>query len=276
MPNPYNNVEVSEEELKNYNISSEEPSDVSPQEQHTAEGGADEVELDGTANIDELDLNEYELVIGDDVFSYDDIQAWKEASDNQTSWQQSNTQKAQELAPMRKLFQAVNDDENFRNHIQSYYSDNPEAMKGFGFDNAYNTGSIPEEQANPQYEELNSRLSVFEEEKGVKELEYGLDTIVRDNKQYFESEQDELDFLDFMIDNGTKDFNQAFKMWSYPKMQEQLESFNKMKGNIERNKGVVQTEGTGAKEVQTPTRFGNYKEITTSHPDVAKYGKLTS
>ena len=271
MPNPYNNVEVSEEELKEYNISSEEPSDVTPQEQHIAEDGAEE-----SANIDDLDLNDYELVIGDDVFSYDDIKAWKEASDNQTNWQQSNTQKAQELAPMRKLFQSINDDEAFRNHIQEYYSSDPDKMKGFGFDNAYNTGSIPEEQANPQFEDLNSRLSVFEDEKGVKELEYGLENTVRNNQEYFKSEQDELDFLDFMIDNGTQDFNKAFKMWSYPKMQEQLESFNKMKGNVERNKGVVQTTETGAKDVQTPSRFGNYKEITTSHPDVAKYGKLTS
>ena len=78
-----------------------------------------------------------------------------------------------------------------------------------------------------------------------------------------------------MIDNGTQDFNQALKMWSYPKMQEQLESFNKMKGNIERNKGVVQNTETGAKDVQTPTRFDKYKDITSSHPDIAKYGKLT-
>ena len=274
MPNPYSKVEVTEEDLQDYKLTLEEPTDVTPQEQYDASDGAEE-----SANIsDEIDLNDYELVIGDDVFSYDDIQTWREAADNQTNWQQSNTQKAQELAPMRKLFNALNENETLRGHIKDFYEDDVDTYNSFGLDNRYAVDSIPEQQeqsANPEYEELNERLSVFEEEKGIQELEHGLDDIIRDNQNFFESDDDELDFLDYMIENGMQDFDQAFKMWSYPRMQEQLESFNKMKGNVERNKGVVQTTENGAKEVQQPQRFNSYKEISAGHPDIAKYGNLT-
>ena len=121
-------------------------------------------------------------------------------------------------------------------------------------------------------EEVEGRLNQMEFERHVDDLELELNAIVDDNKDLFEGEDDEIKFLEFAQESNLSDLNQAFKLWSYDKMQDELNHHRQLDGNKQRNMAkVVHNSKIGATEVSTPKTYKNMKDININDPDVAKY-----
>jgi len=263
MPNPYNDVELTEEDKGTlYNeteSSSEVPKEESSSEANEPEGSEEEKE-------------EYSFELDGKKYSSEDISNWKKDSDNKEEWQKSNTQKAQEIAKVGKLLDKYNKDDEFSQYIKDFFYDNPDELKSLGLEDLK---SIQEELDQPEKESSNSveeRLDNLELDKRVAGLENQLDSIMAKNPEFFEDSKAEMKFLDFVEDNEMIDLDEAFLQWSYPQLRGQLDHYKKLGENKKRNQGkVVHNAEVGAKDVSTPQRPTDYKDINMNNPDVAKY-----
>tara|TARA_R100000458_G_scaffold59693_1_gene71206 strand:+ start:5876 stop:6793 length:918 start_codon:yes stop_codon:yes gene_type:complete len=303
MPNPYNDVVVTEAEKAS--LETNENAIESPiprlEEVQESEQGVNEVadfsdasevnpsdiDLD---NLDSLpDVNPEDYLVedeGDDTyeiggqeFSIDQILEWKNDSENNRNWNQKNTQKAQELARWNALNDRINNDNDFKTHIKDYFYNDEDSYRKLGLDDSYE--SLREsETLNPEdYEikesqpsDLESRVQELEFEKQVNNMEVEFDQLVRDNSEIFDNEDDEIQFLEFVEENEIPDLNLAFNLYTRDFYKSEAEHARQLNENAGRNYGrVVMNSSVGARDVRTPSRPKNYKEITMDNPDISQY-----
>ena len=120
--------------------------------------------------------------------------------------------------------------------------------------------------------DLESRVKELEFEKQVNNMEVEFDQLVRDNTDIFDSEEDEIKFLEFVEANEIPNLNLAFNLYTRDYYKAQATSARQLEENSERNRGrVIMNSSVGAREVRTPSTPKDYKEITMDNPEVSKY-----
>ena len=300
MPSPYNDVELTEAEKEAIYENPGIKEDQNPQEKgigqdsgfgdepHSDESPAKEPkavkaeEPEGASEelgSDEFNLEDYEVEIDGVTYDGADVLKWREDSTNKENWQQSNTQKAQEIAKWSKLGDKLDSDEEFRDYVKDFFYEDEKGLKQLGLDKELKpiekeeeSEPVQEQKTDPKIDEFESRLNDMELERVVDDLESELNSIVDNNTHMFSEEGSEEDFLDFIEQSQMTDLQDAYKVWSYDKMQIQLDHQDKIDGNKERNRGkVVHKSKVGAQEESSPKSYKNMKDINISDPDVAKY-----
>ena len=304
MPNPYNDVVITEAEkasLETNEGAIESPIPRLEDIQEQSEEGASEVaeftdasqvnpediDLD---NLDDLpDVNPEDYLLEDEEdsifqidgqeFSIDDVLEWKSDSDNKSNWSQKNTQRAQELARWNALNDRMNEDKDFKSHIKDYFFNDEDAYRKLGLDESYE--SLEEnEDLNPEdYEikesetsDLEARVQELEFERQVNSMEVEFDNLVRANSDIFENEDDEIQFLEYVEENEIPDLNLAFNLYTRDYYKAEADRARQLNENAGRNYGkVVMNSSVGARDVRTPSKPANYKEITMDDPDIAQY-----
>ena len=285
MPNPYNDVELTEGDKQSIFEPAEAESNSVEADSTTESSQTHEADtLEGETEVsesDELNLKDYEVEIDGEVFNKADIQSWREDSSNKANWQAKNTQEAQKIAQWSKLSKKISEDTEFRDYMKDYFYDNEDELNKLGFNKEFQpleaetVESTPQEampEVDDKYEEVSSRLNEMELERHVDELENELDSIVKNNQTLFENEDAENKFLEFAEESEMTDLNQAFKVWAYDTMQGELDHHRKLDGNKQRNQGkVVHNSRIGATEESNPKQYKEMKDIDMSDPDIAKY-----
>ena len=258
MADNYSAVEISTEEqssLTQADVPKTEVAETPPTEEVTETNEVEGLEIDG------------------EMYSFDDISKWKSDSDNKESWQKSNTEKAQSLSKWNKLTQKVAQDSEFKSHIKDYFYDNPEEANKLGLD--LTEGLPSAEEHSPEESPINhleERLNALEVDKKVDILGSELESIEQGNPSVFKTEQDSLEFLEFVDENNITNLETGFKLWSFDKVQDELNHFKKLNENKERSqKAVINDSGIGASEVKQEFKPTNYKDISLDNPEVAKY-----
>ena len=298
MPSPYNDVELTDSDKQGIYENPGMTEDQNPREAgvdgqegfgsqtheaDTPEAEYEEYETEGETEVsesDEFNLEDYEVEIDGETFDGADIMRWQEDSANKDNWQASNTQKAQDIAKWSKFNNKIAEDSEFRDYVKDFFYEDNDGLKELGLDKELRPLGFEEEiMAEPQkgetdmkMEEVEGRLNQMEFERHVDDLELELNAIVDDNKDSFEGEDDEVNFLEFAQESNMTDLNQAFKLWSYDKMQDELDHHRQLDGNKQRNMGkVVHNSKIGATEVSSPKNYKSMKDINMTDPDVAKY-----
>ena len=284
MPNPYNDVELTEDDKQGIfepveaekPVEAEAPATPQTHEAESPEGASDVSESDNSVDMSEFNLEDYEGEIDGEVYDGADILTWREDSSNREDWQASNTQKAQDIAKWSKLSEKLTSDGEFREYLKDYFYDDDDGLKSIGLDGELTP--IEGQQEAPQVEEapidnrIEERLENIELERVVDDLENELEAIIDNNPNLFKEDQDELDFLEFVEDNQMVDLEDAFKVWAYDNLHGELDHHRKLDGNRQRNQGkVVHKSEVGATEVSTPKQYKEVKDISIDDPDVAKY-----
>ena len=301
MPSPYNDVELTDSDKQSIYDNPGMTEDQNPREAgvdgqegfgsqahdtDTQEESAEvvtEAETEGATEVsesDEFNLEDYEVEIDGEKYDGADIMRWQEDSANKDNWQASNTQKAQEIAKWSKFNNKIAEDSEFRDYVKDFFYEDDDGLKELGLDKELRPLGFEEEimaepekgEADVKMEEVEGRLNQMEFERHVDDLELELNAIVDDNKDVFAEEDDEVKFLEFAQESNMTDLNQAFKLWSYDKMQDELDHHRQLDGNKQRNMGkVVHNSKVGATEVSTPKNYKSVKDINIDDPDVAKY-----
>ena len=228
---------------------------------------------------DEFNLEDYEVEIDGETYDGAEVLKWREDSQNKENWQQSNTQKAQEVAKWSKLGNKLDSDEEFHDYVKDYFYEDEKGLKQLGLNKEFQpmeeseeSEPVQEQKTDPKINEVEERLNNMELERVVDDLESELNSIVDNNNHMFSEEGSEEDFLDFIEQSQMTDLQDAYKVWSYDKMQIQLDHQDKIDGNKERNRGkVVHKSEVGAQEESNPKSYKNLKDINIADPDVAKY-----
>lgn len=256
MADNYSTVEISKEEQSSLVTADKPNTEVAEPSQEVTEAN----EVEG-------------VEINGEMYSLDDISKWKSDSDNKESWQKSNTEKAQGLSKWSKLTQKIAQDSEFKTHIKDYFYDNPEEANKLGLD--LSEGLESAEENSPDDNPINmleDRLNALEVDKQVDVLGNELDQIEQSNPSIFKSEEDSLEFLEFVDQNDILDLEAGFKLWSFDKVQDELNHFKKLNENKQRSQqAVINDSGIGASEVKQDFKPTNYKEITVDNPEIAKY-----
>lgn len=301
MPNPYNDVVVTEAEkasLEDNENAIESPiprledgANEVVQFEDASSVNPESIDLDSLDSLPDVNPEDYLLddVETEDVFeingqefSLDEVLDWKSDSDNRSNWSQSNTQKAQELARWNALNDKINDDADFKRHLKDYFYNDEETYRKLGLDDRYNSLDTDDnyEEMNPEdYEikeshpsELEGRVQELEFEKEVNNMEVEFDQMVRDNSDIFDNEDDEIQFLEFVEENEIPDLNLAFNLYTRDYYKAEAEHARHLNENAGRNYGkVVMNSSVGARDVRTPSKPKNYKEITMDNPDISQY-----
>tara|TARA_R100000808_G_C2153729_1_gene164255 strand:+ start:2701 stop:3600 length:900 start_codon:yes stop_codon:yes gene_type:complete len=295
MVNQYNDIEISEEEKASLSEpeeatqpqQAEEPAEPSQEVNSAESNNAPEDALVEKASEDDgINLDEYDIEVDGETYSAEQIQQWMNDSNNKEAWQKSNTQKAQELSQWNNLIDKINGDEKFRDYMGDFFYDNPEELaklnlngeaEGIGINDPMSSNDGMQEPtenqpSDPRLDELDEKVAELQSAEVVKELENDMDTLVQDNKEIFETEQDELNFLEFCVENQVSDLTTGFMLYTWDSLMEQKNHLEKLQGNKEKNQGViVGTREAGGPEQNAPKAYSNYKDMSIDDPDISKY-----
>jgi hypothetical protein len=275
MPNPYNEIEISEDEKAS--ISSD--TEVSPT-QEAKDSDSTPVESSNQEVTESNEEDVYQMFDEDEgrFIDNDEIIKWRESFNNQSNWQKSNTEKAQNIAKWSKLMDKVSNDEDFRSHMIEYFGEDKNSINSLGLNGIEALEQLEESEApiqaqNPdKLQSLEQRLDNVELDKRTDVLEVQFNQFVAQNEQ-LKDEKSQIEFLQFMNDRGLDDFSEAFKFWDYDNAQEQLKHYKELEQNKQRNTGkVIQTKTIGATKEKTPHRIANdYKNVSMDDPEISKY-----
>tara|TARA_R100000655_G_scaffold98215_1_gene141483 strand:- start:693 stop:1589 length:897 start_codon:yes stop_codon:yes gene_type:complete len=295
MPDEYGNIEVTTEELSGLSKVDDTPtpkesdpvSEPSVEEvnEEPREESVESAEPQSTSDSEE----EYELHVGDDVYSIDQVLEWKANSDNKSDWSKSNTQKAQAIAKGGRLLEQLDNDEAFREHVKEYFYGDEKEFGRLGLDSRYGVDfdKVPQQeqvvqetqepQDDPRLNQLFDRIEGLEDEKLERSIGDRFDDIKANNPNFFKEENDGVDFLQFCNDKGVIneddiDMEASFKLWSYDKVMTQENRAEQLHNNRLRNEGsVINDSEVGAKEVRSGKPIKDYKEITMDNPEITRY-----
>ena len=168
MPNPYNDVELTEDDKQGIfepveaekPIEAEAPATPQTHEAESPEGASDVSESDDSADMSDFNLEDYEVEIDGETFDGADILKWREDSSNRESWQASNTQKAQDIAKWSKLSEKLTSDSEFREYLKDYFYDDDDGIKSIGLlpDGKLSISKTIEVLANKEARKLNGKI----------------------------------------------------------------------------------------------------------------------
>jgi len=295
MPDEYGNIEVTDEEMASLKVEDEptpkmSDSETEPSDKEVTEVSREESnEVEQEAPNTEYSEEEYELHVGDKVFSIDDVLDWKKNSDNKSEWNKSNTQKAQAIAKGGRLLKLLDNDESFRSHLKDFFYGEEKEVKKYGLDSQYDIDfdEIPKQeikpqqpqqpQGDPRVNQLFDRIEGLEDEKLGRSIGDRYDSIKEGNPNFFREEKDGVDFLMYceregVIANNDIDMEKSFKLWSYEKVMTDENRKEQLYKNKLRNEGsTIGNSEVGAKEVRSGDSPKNYNEISLENPDVSRY-----
>ena len=162
--------------------------------------------------------------------------------------------------------------------VEDFY-DNPDELTKLNLDGKATALDIDEEilaqpggQNDDRINQLDDKVIELQTEKIVEHLGTDLDAMVKDNPDYFETQQDEINFLEFCVDNNIGDLTAGFMLYTWDDIMEQLDHLEKLQENRERNNGVVvTTREAGGPEQNAPKSYTSYKDMSLNDPDISKY-----
>ena len=279
----YNDVDTSD-----YNLTGGEDrdpvNDSTPEEQSTISGNNNEQDSfknsteQSEEGSDESDEYDYELEIDGQTYSIDDVMNWKIDADNKENWQASNTQKAQQLSQLGRLFEQIKGDSEFQEYINDYYHNNPNGLKDSGLkDIEWN--NIPDDlnpddyliQDDPQ-NVLMERVEALETEKNVQILESQLETLEEKFPDLLGNQKTDA-FLQFVDEAGIGDLEVGFRLWATDALLGQHANDRKLAENKERNAGrVISKQSRGARNVVQDTKgTRDWRKVSLDDPEISKY-----
>ena len=259
-------------------------SDYSEQDAEITESQNEEPVVESENTVNDTNGDSEELIdvfeVEGNEYSYEDIIGWKKDADNKSSWNKSNTEKAQNLARVGSLADQIGSDPKLADHIKDYFFENKETLDRLGLDQIKSFEEKVEDNTNLQVEEnvTDPKLDVMKQQieelaidKKVNILNQQLTTLENDNPDILGGD-DTIAFLEYVDNNGLQDLDGAFKEWSYPKLQEKLQHYQKINTNKSKNRGkVINTSNVGAKGESNVTPVQKWKDISMDNPDIKKY-----
>ena len=274
-------------DASSYNISGDSSSPVEESPQQTTESAQNSTE-NGEISNEQVDPQsergdepeEYEFEVDGKIYSMEDIINWKKDADNKSEWNKSNTQKAQSLSQLNKLFGTMKGDENFRTYIKDYFFENPDGLKDSGFEDIKWDGvdfeSPESSEAPPVDNGLAERVEQLETDKNVQILESQLDLLERKYPDLLGDARTD-QFLKFVDESGVGDLEVGFRLWATDALLEQRSQNRALEENRQRNSGrriVSQEQGAKSVVENTPQRGPGvkaYNSMTLDDPDISKY-----
>ena len=228
---------------------------------------------------DEWDNPEdYEIDLDGESYSFKDVLEWKKDADNKADWSKSNTQKAQNLASLGRLFEQIQGDPKLKEYIKDYYHDNPNGLKDSGLDEV-SWDNVPEDlnpedylvQDDPQ-NVLMQRVEQLEVDKNVSILEQQLETLESKYPQLLGAEKTD-EFLKFVDEAKIGDLDVGFRLWATDALLQNTTQDRKLDENRSRNEGkVISTQVKGASNVVNDVRQNNdWRKVSLDDPEISKY-----
>jgi hypothetical protein len=287
----YNNVEISQEEISGLfeeqttESAPETPQEVSePESEVSATEGQPQEETSQEAT-ESPEVASEGVVIDGVSYDMNAIQEWMEDSRNKSEWQKNNTEKSQQLSQWNKFHEKINSDEEFRNHIKSFFYDDESQIQKLGLDKDFEIVEEPESNEEAVPSEVEERLNMLESIESERIMENRVDlldqqmTTLETNFPDYLGEEKSGEFLayaekhaDRFIENGLPNLDKVFKEWSYDAMQTELTHLKKLNNNKVRNDdAVIGSPKVGVKEIAKPKSYASYKDISLSDKDISKY-----
>tara|TARA_Y100001963_G_scaffold41026_1_gene57521 strand:+ start:1250 stop:2146 length:897 start_codon:yes stop_codon:yes gene_type:complete len=287
---------VTTEDVANYDIQGEKGDSGSPvqessQQNTVSENSNGNGEYSNEQNEPGPDdyetFEDYEIDIDGDVYSMDDIMTWKEALDNKSEWSKSNTQKAQQLSNLGKLYSQMQGDPSLVEHLKTYYADNPNGLRDSGIENLnweqnLEIEPIPDD-LNPDdylieddpHNQLFERVEAIEHDKEVKILESQLEKLEHNFPDILGGERTDA-FLQFVDESNIGDLETGFRLWATDDLLAQRSQDRALDENRQRNQGrVIGTHEQGASQVVSDTRQYRgpkaYNNMNLDDPEISKY-----
>lgn len=303
MPDDYSNITLTEEETSSLSqvedkpVSTSSDSNSEPSESTQSNNWEDYGVSEGfgeKSNLNEDSQNgdseeQYEFQIGDETFGLDSVIEWKKDADNKSEWNKSNTQKAQAIARGGKLLNLIDNDESFKDYIKDYFDGSERDINKYGLDSEFGIDFDAKEEPetteevedfgeqDPQYDSLVDRINALEGEKLERSISDRYDSIREENPNFFKSEEDNMDFLNYCYEKGVYgggdiDMEASFKLWSYDKVMTEENRREQLYQNKMRNEGsTIGNSEIGAREVRSGDTPKNYNEISMENPEVSRY-----
>lgn len=286
----YNNVEISPEEIialenEGTTVSTEVPKEETQENSIQEQPMADSESVESRATNPEGTSSDllYEVEINGQTYNIDDVEKWKQDSDNKSEWSKSNTEKAQKVAKVGKFLEKFNSDSEFQEHIKMYFDDEKD-FESLNLSNVeIDEPKVEQLEENP-YEDRISKLEEAEQGRLIEQRADDLDRQLTNLENQYPSvlgnEEQVLEFLDFTEANsdryrnnqGIVDLNGLFREYSFEHFQSELSHLKKLGDNKNRNAGtVVNDSEVGAKETVTPKKYKSFKDISPNDPEIAKY-----
>lgn len=289
----YNNVEISQEELSGLFEETQTTESVSETPQQVSESqdesglyteGQPQEETSFEATESPVVASEV-VVIDGKTYDINQVESWMEDSTNKAEWSKSNTEKSQQLSQWNKFHEKINKDDEFRNHIKSFFYDDESQIQKLGLDNNFDIVDEPEvdEEAIPGVmEERLSQLESIESERIIESrvdfLDDQLTTLENKFPDYL-GEAKTGEFLAYaeqhaerFVEDGIPNLEKAFREWNYDDMQTELTHLKKLQDNKVRNDDtVIGVPKMGVKEIAQPKSYNSYKDISLGDKEISKY-----
>ena len=267
----YDDIEVTASDVFETPEKEEVQADQQNTDVETSEESTDSIETSDTdSEVEPEDTEEPEYVFTDDDgngFTMDEINQWKDDSENKKKWQQSNTQSAQELASNQKAIQPFldfaekvkGDDEKLApvlEYVKEEYGDEVEQL--FKDSIAMDTEKIN----NPYKEELDKVVAQKEE----LEARIKFDEMV---SEFSEKSGLKGKKLDEVVDWTTSHFEENGRLLSFEEAHKILKA-DKMESDLKKKKPSPPTKvkkSQGAKAIETkqdPSKPSSYDDIDVS------------
>ena len=276
----YDDVDAS-----SYDISGDSSSPVEESPQQTTESATNSTD-NGEISNEQVDPQseesnepeEYEFEVDGKVYSMEDIMNWKKDADNKSEWNKSNTQKAQNLSRLGKVFEAIKGDSKLRDYVKDYYYDNDKGYKDSGFgDVEWDNFDLNSETETPQTElpnEILDRLDALESDKEVQILESRLELMEQNYPDLLGGAKTD-QFLQFVDEQGIGDLEVGFRLWATDTLLEERNQTRALDENRQRNSGkVIGSHEQGASRVVSnaqPTGQKAYNSMNLDDPEISKY-----
>lgn len=158
-------------------------------------------------------------VIDGKEYSVEDIQNWKQDSENRHEWQKSNTQKSQELSDSRKALQAkldkwksVEDDGDLMDALRDYLGDSAESHPIFSKEElvASDESEEPTETKEPEGDEATTLKSRLEELEVRLQVERDIADLTKSHPELRENEDALKEVIDTMVDENLPSLEHAY------------------------------------------------------------------
>ena len=280
----------SKESYNDVELSSEELGSLEGQEQTTmSEETPKEATQENSVNADSRATNpegssdyEYELEMGGNTYSVNDIERWKKDSDNKSEWNKSNTEKAQAIAGVGKFLKKFDGDQKFQEHLKSYFEDEKE-YNSLGLTSYNDDDYVEQVEDNPLEERLN-KLEEVEHSRVIDQrtnnLEQELSSLETEYPDILGTPEKVMDFLDFSEKNsaryrdgkGIVSLSHMLREYSFDYLQGELSHYKQLGENNSRNsRAVVNRSEIGAKETVTPKKFNSWNDIDPHDDSLKQY-----
>lgn len=253
--------------------SEEQPQDDVKESEQTTESA--EPTTDETEAVEEevVEESEPEYVFTDEdggQFTIDEVNTWRKDSDNKKSWQQSNTQSAQELSDQRKAIQPMidlaeklNGKNDIVHTIKEYLKEEIGEDAEQLFEDSLSLDA--EKVINPYAEENQSLKSELNDLKNQQNME----KMVKDFKTEFKvTDRQAEKVLDFAVDHFEKtqralSLEEAHKILQSEKLEKELEKAKRKMPNPPTKVNKTQ----GAKDIaekRDPNKRMSYEDVDIS------------